>query len=127
MGKLHISLLGTSFTVQSNEETEHLEKLLNYYERITEEVSTKLKNPLQISILSGIMICHELYKTIDQLEKISDNSNLSSIPGDLSIMDAQQQQEAEKRTLDMIQKIDSVLDTDQNFQNPDNPQNNNLE
>ena len=62
MGKLKVDLLGTSFTIQANEETEYLEKLLGYYKRITDDVQKidTVKTPLQISILSGIMLCDEL-------------------------------------------------------------------
>ena len=64
MGKLKIEMLGTSFTIQANEENEYLEKLLGYYKRITDDVSKidSIRTPLQTAILSGIMICDELYK-----------------------------------------------------------------
>ena len=64
MGKLQINLLGTSFTIQANEEEEHLQKLLGYYSRIVEDVSKidSIKTPLQTSILAGIMLCDEVYK-----------------------------------------------------------------
>ena len=64
MGKLRIEMLGTSFTIQANEDTAYLEKLLGYYKRITDDVGgiDSIKNPLQTAILSGIMIVDELYK-----------------------------------------------------------------
>ena len=64
MGKLQINLLGTSFTIQANEDEEHLQKLLGYYSRIVEDVSKidSIKTPLQTSILAGIMLCDEVYK-----------------------------------------------------------------
>ena len=51
MGKLKIEMLGTSFTIQANEDNEYLEKLLGYYKRITEDVNKidSIKNPLQNS------------------------------------------------------------------------------
>ena len=72
MGKLKVDLLGTSFTIQANEETEYLEKLLGYYKRITDDVQKidTVKTPLQISILSGIMLCDELYKEKKKRSKI---------------------------------------------------------
>ena len=128
MLNFHINLLGTSFTVQANEDSEYLEKLLGYYKRIADEVSglDSLKNPLQVSILAGIMVCDELYKLMDKLEKIENNIHASQadnyeIQGDMNIMQAQEQEEAEKRTLDMIKKITDVLDTPENSQ-PDNNQ-----
>ena len=64
MAKLKIDMLGTAFTIQANEDKEYLEKLLGYYKRITDDVKKidSIKTPLQIAILSGIMICDELYK-----------------------------------------------------------------
>ena len=97
MGKLKVDLLGTSFTIQANEETEYLEKLLGYYKRITDDVQKidTVKTPLQISILSGIMLCDELYK-----EKKKNAENIDK-KEDLF--------EAERLTLQMIEKITRVL------------------
>ena len=64
MGKLRIDVLGTAFTIQANEDNEYLEKLLGYYNRIIKDVQAidSVKTPLQVAILSGIMLCDELYK-----------------------------------------------------------------
>lgn len=101
MGKLKVDLLGTSFTIQANEETEYLEKLLGYYKRITDDVQKidTVKTPLQISILSGIMLCDELYK--EKTNKLSSELNNQS--------DSSSTSELEKRTIDMIEKINKVL------------------
>lgn len=101
MGKLKVDLLGTSFTIQANEETEYLEKLLGYYKRITDDVQKidTVKTPLQISILSGIMLCDELYK--EKTNKLSNELNNQS--------DNSSTSELEKRTIDMIEKINKVL------------------
>ncbi|MBQ8211990.1 MAG: cell division protein ZapA [Treponema sp.] len=101
MGKLKVDLLGTSFTIQANEETEYLEKLLGYYKRITDDVQKidTVKTPLQISILSGIMLCDELYK--EKTNKLSSELNNQS--------DNSSTSELEKRTIDMIEKINKVL------------------
>ena len=64
MGNLQIDLLGTSFAIKANEDSEYLNKILGYYKRIVNQLekSNTLQSPLQISILSGIMIADELYK-----------------------------------------------------------------
>ena len=48
MGKLHIEMLGSNFTIQANGDDQYLEKLLGYYKRITEDVKKidSIKNPL---------------------------------------------------------------------------------
>ena len=95
MGTLQINVLGTSFTIRANEESEYLEKLLGYYKRIVKEVEKTLKSPTEAAIMSGIMLCDELYK-----EK-SKNVKLKTEP--------LQEDEAEKIAKRLIEKIDKVL------------------
>jgi cell division protein ZapA (FtsZ GTPase activity inhibitor) len=99
VGTLKIDILGTSFAINANEDDAYLTKLLSYYTRISDEIgkSSNLKDPVQIAILSGIMICDELYK-----EK-SLNARFSKEHG--SDSDA----EAERLTEEMIKKIDQAL------------------
>lgn len=104
MGKLKIEMLGTSFTIQANEDNEYLEKLLGYYKRITDDVNKidSIKNPLQTAILAGIMICDELYK--EKQNKVAmENGEYVPVENDMDIM------EIERRTQEMIAKIDKVL------------------
>lgn len=106
MGKLHVNLLGTSFTIQADDDEQQLQKLLGYYERIVNEVSqiSSVKTPLQISILSGIMLCDELYK-----EKSNSALLQKGIqPGTAAISD-EDSDEMERRTISMIDKISRVL------------------
>ncbi len=100
MGTLKIDALGASFTIQAKEDDEYLNKLLTYYKKISEEIEKNggLKNPLQTAILTGIMICDELYKEKSRIAKFSKNS-------------AGSDDEAERLTIEMIQKIDQALDT----------------
>lgn len=107
MGKLRIQTLGTSFTIQSDEDDAYLNKLFGYYKKIVDDVSQigSIKNPLQTAILSGIMICDELYKEKQNklsLEKGADENQKSS-------QDFFDDEEIEKRTLEMISKISQVL------------------
>ena len=104
MGKLKIEMLGTSFTIQANEDNEYLEKLLGYYKKITDDVNNieSIKNPLQTAILSGIMICDELYK--EKQEKVAmENGEYIPVENDMDTL------EIERRTQSMIDKIDKVL------------------
>ncbi|HAH60614.1 MAG TPA: cell division protein ZapA [Treponema sp.] len=100
MGTLQIDVLGSSFTIRANEETEYLEKLLGYYKRITADVEKAggLKNPIEVAIMSGITLCDELYKEKSKNVQIES----SSIP-------SEEAKEAERLTLEMIDKIDKVL------------------
>jgi cell division protein ZapA (FtsZ GTPase activity inhibitor) len=108
MGKLHIEILGTSFTIQTNEDSEYLEKLLGYYKKITNDVSkiNSINSSLQVSILSGLMICDELYK--EKTNKLNNERNLNQKTQTLT-SETTDDKEVEKRTLEMIEKIDKVL------------------
>ena len=104
MGKLKIEMLGTSFTIQANEDNAYLEKLLGYYKRITDDVSKidSIKTPLQTAILSGIMICDELYK--EKQNKVAlENGEYVPVENDMDTL------EIERRTQNMIEKINKVL------------------
>lgn len=109
MGKLRIETLGTVFTIQANEDNEYLEKLLGYYNQIVKNVQTDIasvKSPLQIAILSGIMLCDELYK--EKQNKIAmENGDYTPIEFSAD------QQEIERKTQEMIDKINKVLEIDE--------------
>ena len=106
MGKLKIDMLGTSFTIQANEDNQYLEKLLGYYKRITDDVKNidSIKSSLQVAILSGIMICDELYKEKQNKIALENGVFVSQNPEDSKNSD-----EIQRITLEMIQKIDKVL------------------
>lgn len=100
MGNLQIDVLGTSFAIKANEDSEYLNKLLGYYKRIVGQLekSGTLQSPLQISIISGIMLCDELYK--EKGRKVKFQTALEKNSTD---------EEAEKITKSLIEKIDQVL------------------
>ena len=106
MGRLKIEMLGTSFTIQANEDNQYLEKLLDYYQRITDDVKRidSIKSPLQVAILSGIMICDELYKEKQNKIALENGESVAQISE--NSMDSD---EIQRITLEMIKKIDKVL------------------
>ncbi len=97
MGKLQIDVLGSSFAIEAKEDDSYLKRLLSYYAEMTGQIEKhgNLKNPLQISILSGIMLCDELYR-----EK-SKNAQL--------LTESEKNNDIEKRAEKMIKMIDKVL------------------
>ena len=101
MGSLQIDILGTSFAIQANEDSQYLKKLLNYYSKIAEQIeeSGSLKNPLQASILAGITLCDELYKEKSKNQQIS--QHITTAPED--------DDETERLTIEMIKKIEQAL------------------
>ena len=97
MGKLQIDVLGSSFAIEAKEDDSYLKRLLSYYAEMTGQIEKhgNLKNPLQISILSGIMLCDELYR-----EK-SKNAQL--------LTESEKNNDIETRAEKMIKMIDKVL------------------
>lgn len=104
MGTLQINTLGTSFAIQAQEDPQYLENLLSYFNKITEQVkaNTGLQDPLKCSILSGLMICDELYREKKAFSEVSKKAVASPVSTD-------ELSEAERLTLSMISKIDNVL------------------
>ncbi len=103
MGKLHINILGTSFSIKASEDDEYLSKLSGYYTKLVEEIqkSGMLKSGLDISILAGIMLCDELYK-----EKAKNAVSDSTLP---HAQDSKESEKAQILTQKMINQLDSVL------------------
>lgn len=103
MAKLKIQLLGENFTIQANEDEQYLQKLLGYYQRITNDIQSQnqIKDNLQIAILSGIMLCDELYK--EKQNKVAHEN------GQTTEITITEEEELEKRTKHMIDKINEVL------------------
>jgi cell division protein ZapA len=102
MGQIQVNILGTSFKLQADEDTQFLTKLLDYYEKIVNKVSLvdSAKNNLQISIVSGLLLCEELFK-----EKANKLKNLS----EEELNAYSYNTELEKRTSALIEKINKVL------------------
>ncbi len=63
MGKLHVNILGKSFTAEAPESDEYLNKLTSYYTDIisTIQKQTNLQDPIKLSILAGITLVDKLY------------------------------------------------------------------
>ena len=100
MGSLQIDLLGSSFAIKANEESDYLEKLLGYYKRITAEIKKTggLTKPVEIAIMSGITLVDELYKEKSKNAKLSNGTQSAD------------DEEAERLTLRMIDRIDKALE-----------------
>lgn len=107
MGILAINTLGTSFKISASQDTEYLNKLMGYYNRIAEQIekSGMLKDKTQIAIMTGIMLCDELYQ--EKTRNI--NAENGIFPEPSPSVDPEFEEELERRTLEMINKIDQVL------------------
>lgn len=66
MGKepLMIDILGTNLKVNTDEDPRYLSQIIEYLHEKTQEVknSTRIEDPLKISILTSLFLIDELYK-----------------------------------------------------------------
>ncbi|MFP3089136.1 cell division protein ZapA [Treponema sp. TIM-1] len=91
---LRITILGTSFSISANEDSAYLESLLAYFRSAVENTQKKtgIEDPLKLAIITGFLLC-------DELQKKQKND-----------FDQHDFQEAEKLLLDMIVRVDKVLE-----------------
>ncbi|MDR3302921.1 MAG: cell division protein ZapA [Treponema sp.] len=92
---LYIDVLGTSLFISADEDPVYLEGLLSNYRTAIEHIqkSSGLRDPLKIAVLTGFLLCDELQRLITESEAR-----------------AHETREAEQIALDIIARIDEVLE-----------------
>lgn len=105
-GQLNIDVLGTSFAIQADESSEYLNQIYNHYTTVIEQVKQNsfVTDPLRLAIIAGILVTDEFYK--EQAKPIAKDREY--IPADC---DTSEIEESAKR---MMEKIDTVLNEQQN-------------
>ncbi|MDZ7793734.1 MAG: cell division protein ZapA [Spirochaetia bacterium] len=85
---VRIHLLGTSFTIKTNENPEYVQQLVHKVEKQFEQIrrSMGVTDPLRTAIISSIL-------TVDELQRLQ-----------------QQSVEAESVTMDLIELIDRTIE-----------------
>ena len=63
---LTVNILGSSFTVQSNGDLQHLQRVVDYLENKVEEIRQKYadsatQDPVKISLLAGLNVVDEMF------------------------------------------------------------------
>ncbi|MDR0785838.1 MAG: cell division protein ZapA [Treponema sp.] len=96
---LCIDVLGTSFSIAAEEDSDYLNRLLeNFKLKIeTTQKETGLKDPLRVAILTGYLICDELQRIYDK--QAFDNELV-----------AHTEKEIEEITAHLITYIDEILE-----------------
>ena len=99
---LSIELLGTSFSITAEEDVAYLESILNKYRQSLRSIqdSTGLRDPLKLAILTGFLLC-------DQIQRIYLREPEGECPGG-----EEAEKEAERITLDLIARIDAILEAE---------------
>jgi len=107
VNELKFDILGTSFTITTDEDEAYLEKILTQYKAavINTQSISGIKEPLNIAILTGFLLCDEFNKikykleeereANDSLQKATDND--------------WEEQEVEERTVRLIAKLEQAL------------------
>lgn len=100
MGTLQINILGTSFAFNADQDDDYLNQLLHYYTKIVEPIEKggALSDPLQIAIMTGILMCDELFQEKSRNARMKNAASKSSADS-----------EVEKITQRLIEKIDKAL------------------
>lgn len=105
-----IDMLGTSFSIAADEDPVYLKKLVNSYQATVHEVkaSTGMSDPLKLAIIAGIVACDDAMKK----SRITGNSAPS----------ADETDEAERLTLELVKRLDRALESNlSQSDSPDNP------
>jgi cell division protein ZapA (FtsZ GTPase activity inhibitor) len=91
--ELCLDILGTSFNIAADEEEAYLQKVLKQYRAAVENTQSisGIKDPLNIAVLTGFLLCDEVNKIKQQLE----NESI----------------EVRERTMNIIAALDQALKT----------------
>jgi cell division protein ZapA (FtsZ GTPase activity inhibitor) len=94
---VHITMLGTSFSIKADENPAYMEELVSYFrKKVTEiEGSVSTNDPLRTSILAGMVIADELFKSRTRNRHTAGGGGAS--------------EEADRLTKGMIERLDRCL------------------
>jgi cell division protein ZapA (FtsZ GTPase activity inhibitor) len=90
--ELCLEILGTSFTITTDEEEDYLQKVLAQFRAAVDNTISisGIKEPLNAAVLTGFLLCDEINKIKQQLENESIEIN--------------------ERTMNLITKLDKALE-----------------
>jgi len=99
VNELCLDILGTSFTITVDEDEFYLQKVLTQYQTAVENTQSisGMKEPLNVAILTGFLLCDEVNKIRQRLEE-----ELDKKPSD-------EEKEVQERTLRLIANLNNVL------------------
>jgi cell division protein ZapA (FtsZ GTPase activity inhibitor) len=97
---LSIDILGTSFSISAEEDPAYLEGILNNYRLAVKSIqeSTGLRDPLKLAILTGFLLCDKIQRIY--LREVAEQE-----------VEAYETKEAEQIALNLIARIDEVLES----------------
>jgi cell division protein ZapA (FtsZ GTPase activity inhibitor) len=97
--ELRLNILGTSFTISADEDQSYLDEIFSQYREAVENTQSisGISDPLKTAILTGFLLCDEIHKM-----------RLRS--GEAEKLRQGEEREAEDRALNLIARIDQVLE-----------------
>jgi cell division protein ZapA (FtsZ GTPase activity inhibitor) len=100
---LRLDVLGASFSITADEDAVYLESVLNQYRTAVENTQdiSGMKDPLKVAILTGFLLCDEINKLRIQAGEERER---------LETRQEGEARELEQRTLNLIARIDQVLE-----------------
>jgi len=107
--ELCLDILGTSFVITADEDEAYLKKVLAQFTAAvnnTQKISG-IKDPLNIAILTGFLLCDEFNKTKEQLDAEREASGVAQ--DEERMLLEWEGQEVEERTLRLISKLEQAL------------------
>jgi len=112
--ELNIDVLGCSLSISADENPEYLQSLLGSYKRKLEEIriNTGLKDTLKIAILTGFMLC-------DELERSKAGKPVNNVQDPGKSGHDEDFKEAEKLTMNLINRLDDLLGNDESKPHPE--------
>jgi cell division protein ZapA (FtsZ GTPase activity inhibitor) len=107
---LRIELLGTAFTIQTDEDPQYVQDLVDYYRTKVQEVQGRIpsNDALKIAIVAGVLTADELFRARDRADGATDAAEgASARPGETG----SNQGHADMQELEHItQRLIDVLD-----------------
>lgn len=93
--ELQITLLGTSFSIKSDESREYMEQVVRHYTKKLEDTrrGVSIEDPLKLAIITGLFLADDFYK----------------VYSDQKGMNPQESIEAERITRELIENMDDML------------------
>jgi cell division protein ZapA len=102
---MRIELLGTAFTIHTDEDPERLRDLVDYYKTKVQEIqgSVSTQDPLKIAILAGLLSTDELFKLRDRSSGADANASAKE-------SSSEEGEEIAAIADDLIRTLESSLD-----------------
>ena len=108
---MRIELLGTSFTVHTDEDPERLRDIVDYYKTKVQEIqsSVSTSDELKVAILAGLLSVDELFKTREEAGPASSVSTTEAAESGENSDAGGDGEEVEAIANDLIETLDSTL------------------